>query len=90
MTTIDRARKEVQAAFATLLAAADTAEQRRFAAVEASLWKQTLALGRALVALHFARQAGRPRAARYEHGGIDYEMGAAPWRRAHSGMIPAS
>jgi hypothetical protein len=38
------------------------------------LWTQLLALGRALVALNLARQANRPRLARYEHGGREYDI----------------
>jgi hypothetical protein len=61
-------------AFAAALATADTVEARPFAAVEASLWSHVLAIGRALVALYLARQAGRPRLARYQHEGKDYEV----------------
>jgi len=74
MTNSDHARTEVHAAFAKLLATADTAEVRHLAAVEASLWTQSLTLGRALIALYLARQSSRPRLARYEHDGKEYEV----------------
>ena len=74
MTTIDQARKEVQTVFAAALAAADTAELQPLATVEATLWTQTLALGRALVVLYLTRCAGGPRAVRYEHDGAQYEV----------------
>jgi hypothetical protein len=74
MTSIDQARKEVHTAFEKALATADTLEPQPLAAVEASLWTLLLVLGRALVALHLARQAGRPRSARYELEGKSYEI----------------
>jgi hypothetical protein len=74
MTSIDQARQAVQSAVASALATADTAEPQALAAVEASLWTQVLAFGQALVALNLAQQAGRPRAARYEHEGKDYDI----------------
>jgi hypothetical protein len=74
MTSIDQARKEVHAAFEKALSTADTAERQALVVVEASLWTLILALGRALVALYLARQAGRPRLASYELEGKSYEI----------------
>jgi len=74
MTSIDQARKEVQEAFEKALSTADTAEPQALAVVEASLWTLILALGQALIALYLARCAGRPRPARYELDGKDYEI----------------
>jgi hypothetical protein len=74
MTTIDQARMEVQAALASAVAVVDTAESQPLAAVETALWRQMLALGRALVVLNLARRAGAPRAVRYEHDGKQYEV----------------
>jgi len=74
MTNIDHARREVHAAFATMLATADTTTVRPLAAVETSLWTQSLTLGRALIALYLAGQSGRPRSARYQHEGNAYEI----------------
>lgn len=74
MTSIAQARQEVQTAFEKALAMVDTAEPQPLAAVEASVWTVLLALGRALVALYLARQAGRPRAARYEVESKSYEI----------------
>lgn len=74
MASIEQARLEVQTAFARLLSTAETAEPQAFAVVEASLWTQVLALGLALAGLYLARQAGRPRLARYQHEGKDYEI----------------
>jgi hypothetical protein len=83
MASIDQTRLEVQAAFAKALSVADTAEPQAFAGVEASLWTHALAIGRALGALYLARQAGRPRIARYQHEGKDYEI--AGYERAEVG-----
>lgn len=74
MASIDQARKKVQTAFAGALAAADTGEPGTLAAVEASLWTHMLAVGRALLELHLARQASRPRPTPYEHEGRDYDI----------------
>ncbi len=74
MASLDQARQEVQAIFTRILSTADTAGPQALAVVEASLWTQLLALGRALIVLNLARQAGRPRLARYEHEGKDYAI----------------
>jgi hypothetical protein len=81
MASIEQARLEVQTAFAKVLSTADTAESKAFAVVEASLWTQVLALGLALAALYLARQAGRPRLARYQHDGKDYEIAGSETRQ---------
>jgi len=80
MASIDEARLEVQAAFAKVLSTADTVAPGAFAVVEALLWTQVLALGHALVVLYLARQAGRPRLARYKHEGNDYEIAGSETR----------
>lgn len=74
MANIDQARRDVHAAFAAALKTADTAEVRHLAAVEAALWTQTMEVGRAMIALYLARQASRPRSARYEYNGDAYEI----------------
>ncbi|MEI8258010.1 MAG: ISKra4 family transposase [Deltaproteobacteria bacterium] len=81
MDTIDQARREVQTAFAKALATADTAEPQALAVVETSLWTQVLALGAALITLYLVRQASRPRPARYEHDGKDYELDGTASRK---------
>src|SRR5712691_8474125 len=77
MTTIDQARKEVQSAFARVLAIADTTEVQPLAAVETSLWTQMLSLGRAVVTLYLVRHASKPRPACYEYDGETYEIAGA-------------
>ncbi len=74
MASIDEARRNVQTAFEAMVKTADDAEPKAVASVEATLWTQGLALGRALLALHLARQASRPRPARYRHVGVEYEL----------------
>ncbi len=74
MTNIDQLRSEVQATFARVLSTADTAEMQPLSSLEMSLWTQLMALGRALVALNLARQVNRPRLARYEHDGREYDI----------------
>ena len=74
MTTIDQARKDVHTAFASALATADTADPQALAVTETALWTQMLTMGRALITLYRARQAGRPRPVRYVHDGEEYEI----------------
>ena len=64
MTSIDQARTDVQQAVRALMAIADYAEPTSAASAEQRLWSGLLALGRALMALFFARQAARWRAGR--------------------------
>ena len=59
MTSIDQARTDVQEAVRALLAIADSAVPTSAASAERRLWSEMLALGRALMALFFARQAMR-------------------------------
>ena len=72
--SIEQAREEVQSVFAAAVAWADAAEKRSFPAFESRLWTSMLSLGRALVGLFLARQAQRPRAAEYRHGGRLYRL----------------
>jgi hypothetical protein len=62
MSSIDQARAEVQQATRALLTIADAAAPTSAASVEPRLWSGLLALGRALMALFFARQAASWRA----------------------------
>ena len=69
MTSIERARREVQTLIEAACASADTDRRRSFWSFERELWTRLLAVGRAMVALFLIRQASRPRAAEYVHGG---------------------
>ncbi len=62
MTSIDQARADAQQAFRALMTIADSAVPASAAGAEQRLWSGLLALGRALMALFFARQAARWRA----------------------------
>jgi hypothetical protein len=68
-TSIEQARREVQAAFERACARADTAAQQSFWDFERELWTLRLALGQALILLFLARQGGRPRPVEYRHEG---------------------
>ena len=57
--SIDQGRTEVQQAMRALMTIADSAEPTTAASVEQRLWSGLLGLGRALMALFFARQAAR-------------------------------
>jgi hypothetical protein len=59
VTGIDKARTSGQEAIRGLLAIADCAEPTAAASAEPRLWSGLLVLGRALMALFFARQAAR-------------------------------
>jgi hypothetical protein len=59
VTSIDQARTDVQQAMRALMAIADSAVHTTAANAEQRLWSGLLALGRALMALFFARQAAR-------------------------------
>lgn len=72
--SIGEARREVQHAFERVLACADRADRRALAAFELEAWGLLLALGRALMVLFLARQAARPREARYVVDGIEYVL----------------
>lgn len=74
MSSIERARKEVQRGVAELLAVADDGREVAASETEAALWTGLLALGRALFALFLAQQAARPRPMRYDHLGAQYEI----------------
>jgi hypothetical protein len=64
VTSIDQARTDVQQAVRVLMAIADSAVPASAASAERRLWSEMLALGRALMTLFFARQAGRWRVSR--------------------------
>ena len=64
VTSIDQARIDVQQAIRALMAIADCAEPTSAASAEQRLWSGLLALGRALMAMFFARQAARWRVGR--------------------------
>lgn len=70
--SIDEARREVERALEAARRWADTAEKRTMFEFERGLWTLLLTLGRALVAVFFARQVARPRAASYAHQGRKY------------------
>src|SRR5260370_41474962 len=57
--SIDHARTDVQQAIRTLMTIADSAVPTSAANAEQRVWSGLLALGRALMALFFARQAAR-------------------------------
>lgn len=82
-TSIDRARADVQAAFAKLLARADEGGKCPFGEFETQTWTLLLALGRSLVVLFLLRAAQRPRAAEYAVGDARYMLG--PEREAALG-----
>ncbi len=75
MTSIDEARTDVQQAMRALMAIADSAEPTPAASAEQRLWSGLLALGRALMAMFFARQAARWQAGRsYEVDGQGFAV----------------
>ena len=59
VTSIDKARADVQEAIHELLAIADCAEPTAAARAEPRVWSGLLVLGRALMAMFFTRQAAR-------------------------------
>src|SRR6516165_2918348 len=74
MRNVDEDRRNVETQCQELVAFVLAADPRPLAAVEAGVWTRLLALGRALIGLYFARQAARPRAARYMHEGVVYDL----------------
>ena len=72
--SIEQARQEVQSAFATAVALAESSERGSFARFESRLWTSLLALGRGLVRVHLAQQAQRPRPVEYRHDGRVYQL----------------
>jgi hypothetical protein len=64
VTSINKARTDVQEAIRELLAIADCTEPTAAASAEPRLWSGLLVLGRALMAMFFARQAARWRVGR--------------------------
>jgi len=64
VTSIDKARTDVQEAIRELLAIVDCAEPTAAASAEPRVWSGLLVLGRALMAMFFARQAARWRVGR--------------------------
>lgn len=73
-TSIDRVRRDVQRAFESALACADSEKERKLFEFETKLWSLLLALGRALVALFLLRAAQRPRPAEYTQGEARYML----------------
>src|SRR5208282_3620943 len=59
MTSIHQARTNVQRSIREVMAIADGAAPTSAASVEQRVWSGLLGLGRALMALYFARQAAR-------------------------------
>jgi hypothetical protein len=74
MGSIERARGEVQAAFARALVCVDAADARTMDACERELWTLLLALGRALITLFLVRAGARPRDVDYVHGGMRWRL----------------
>jgi len=72
--TIDEARAEVQSTFAAVLSYTDSDAKQSAWSFERTLWSMLLALGRALMALYFARQAARPRPADYRRDGQQWVL----------------
>ena len=70
--TIAGTTEDVERVWSEVRAWVDADERRSLYAFERQLWTLLLAVGRALVALFLAREAGRPRSLRYEHGGRWY------------------
>jgi hypothetical protein len=73
-TSIEKARREVQEAFDRAWAIADTSDIQALAEMERKLWTAMLAVGRALIALFFARCAARPRPVEYSYRGRQYAL----------------
>ena len=73
-TSIDDCDRAVQSAFEEALAIVRGASTRPLHDVETSLWRALLALGRALLALYFARVVARPRASSYVHDGTKFVL----------------
>lgn len=73
-TSIDQARREVQSVFQAMVGWAESPKRRSFQEFESELWRFTLALGRALVALFLVVQCQRTRKKRYLHKGVEYKL----------------
>lgn len=73
-TSIDQARRNIQREMERAMALADDPRLRPLAEFEATLWSTMLALGRALMGLYFAQQAGRPRSEEYRHGRRRFQL----------------
>lgn len=84
-TIIARAEREVQRAFEQACRCAKGASPRPLAEVERELWTALLTLGRALLALFLARRAAVPRAASYEHEGVEYLLDTKNRRQGEIG-----
>jgi hypothetical protein len=74
MRTVDEERRNVETQWQELLAFVLAAQPRPLAAVEAGVWTRLLGLGRGLIGLYFARQAGRLRTAQYKREGVAYDL----------------
>jgi len=73
MSNIDQAQREVEAVMERI-AALGARKVGTATEVEQEVWGACLALGRAVMALFFARRAEQRRPVRYEHEGGRYEM----------------
>src|SRR5258706_6776493 len=73
MASIEQARKEVDRRMQEAIGLAEGAEKNA-STVEALLWTSLLGVGRALVALFFARRASSWTGAIYEFEGLSYEV----------------
>lgn len=73
-TSIDARDRDVQSAFEKAHAIASGKTTASLSQIETSLWTALLALGRAMIALYFARVAARPRATEYVHNGSKFVL----------------
>ena len=74
MTTISNGRKEVQREVENVLRVVERREAARVGDVEQQVGDALAALGRALMALYFARQSSLVGAGSYAHEGVAYEL----------------
>jgi hypothetical protein len=73
-TSIDVRDRDVQHAFQEALKIVRGATDASLHEIETSLWVALLALGRAMIALYFARVVARPRASDYIHDGAKFVL----------------
>ncbi len=81
--SIEEARAAVHSCLGVLMKIADDGMPQAFWAFEKRTWSHLLALGRALTVLFLARQAARPRVARYTFDGLGFEL--RDWRTSTLG-----
>lgn len=72
--TIDEAKAEVQSTYAAVLSYTDCDAKQSAWSFEKAIFTMLLELGRALMALYFARQAARPRPVEYRHEGQQWVL----------------